>query len=284
MAALRLGVCKAMTEGVLSSLQTARIRTVTDFVSKNPEEIAQICSIPYKDVLSIRRVLLAQYSAFPVLASQLYTNALSNLAIICTGISELDQLLDGGLYGGEVCELAGETAAGKTQVCLRCAATVACVHAQNVVYIDTCGSSSAERLVDFIPGFDHSEQTSGFYRSVKMLILDNVAAVFYPVLGGQQMDSVALLEQIGQRLKQLAMDFCLAVLVTNNVTSGLDGERRPSLGRLWAHVPHTRIILERTLAQSEQTCRQATLVKSVRMKTPASATFNLAVCEQEAPG
>lgn len=40
-----------------------------------------------QDLLSIRRVLLAQYSAFSVTASQLYSNSLSCLAILSTGIS-----------------------------------------------------------------------------------------------------------------------------------------------------------------------------------------------------
>lgn len=34
---------------------------------------------------------------------------------LCSAFS-LDELLDGGLYAGELCELTGEAASGKTQV------------------------------------------------------------------------------------------------------------------------------------------------------------------------
>ncbi|PVD31328.1 hypothetical protein C0Q70_06740 [Pomacea canaliculata] len=104
-----------------------------------------------------------------------------------------------------------------------------------------------------------------FFHSVKLVVVDSVASVFHPVLGGKQMDSLALLEQLGLQLKQLAVDFCLAVLVSNNMTSGFEGKKQPSLGRLWSHVPHTRIILEReTNSLTKTSHRKAVLVKSMR--------------------
>ncbi|KAL8568516.1 hypothetical protein ACOMHN_066506 [Nucella lapillus] len=130
----------------------AKIVTVTDFLAKDKEDIARTCGVDYKDVVSIGRVLLAQYSAFPVSASQLYNSVVSSQAIFTTGIESLDKLLEGGFYAGELCELTGETASGKTQVCLRFAVTVAGTHAQHVVYIDTCGSFDTQAAALCFPG------------------------------------------------------------------------------------------------------------------------------------
>ena len=48
------------------------------------------------------------------------------------------------------------------QVCLRCAVTVAKVHAQNTVYIDTCGSFSAHTALHFLPDIDDTQQVGTF--------------------------------------------------------------------------------------------------------------------------
>ena len=67
-------------------------------------------------VLSIRRVLLAQYSSFPVNGLALYKETLTICAALPTGCSELDNLLNDGVYTGEVTEIVGVSVSGKTQV------------------------------------------------------------------------------------------------------------------------------------------------------------------------
>lgn len=53
MSLLRPGICKAMTENVCSVLHNAEIRTVIDFIVKDPEEIARTCDIAYKVSISL---------------------------------------------------------------------------------------------------------------------------------------------------------------------------------------------------------------------------------------
>ena len=55
-------------------------------------------------------------------------------------------LLDGGVYGGEMVEIEGEVATGKTQLCLA-AATRAAQQNHRVLYIDTSGSFSPSRIL-----------------------------------------------------------------------------------------------------------------------------------------
>lgn len=295
MALLRVGLCPALSESVVTSLKKSKIRTVIDFLVKDIEEIAQTCGIPYKDLLVIRRVLLAQYSGFAVNGADVYNNAVSSMSILSTGCKQIDDLLDGGLYTAEVTEVAGELASGKTQFCLTCAAVVSADCCKNVLYIDTQGSFSAERLLEIIQTrrkdqdnddilkrircttaidifdvlsvlentrYNLSKQNDDYYGNLKLLILDNVASIIYPILGGQQVDGHSLMVQLSQKLKQLAVNFSLAVLVINNILLSSD-DKLVSLGRTWSYVPHTRVILSNATTDNKQ-LREMSLVKSSR--------------------
>ncbi|XP_041349117.1 DNA repair protein RAD51 homolog 4-like [Gigantopelta aegis] len=308
MSLLKPGICQAFTEEVGELLRQADIRTVKDFITRDPEELSQKCSIPFHDVVAIRRVLLAQYSAFPVRGCDVYDAAVLSTALLSTACDEVDQLLDGGLYTGEVTELAGDIAAGKTQICLSSAACIAHDNKQNVVYIDTSGGFCAERIAKFLSARQHLDesnielilqrikcihvydifemfacleeikshlikQSCSFYSGLKLVVVDSVASVVYPVLGGQQMDGHGLMVLLGQKLKMLAVDFSLAVLITNNLVSGDGGQRTASLGRTWSHVPHTRLVLQ--TREDNKVTRRATLVKSPRMLTPLSTDFTI---------
>ena len=67
--------------------------------------------------------------------------------VLETGLAELDWLLGGGFATGEVTELLGSPATGKSQVCLlACAARVALPHGGGVLYFDTGCNYRAERV------------------------------------------------------------------------------------------------------------------------------------------
>lgn len=301
MALLRAGLCPALSESVVTSLKKSKIRTVVDFLVKDVEDIAQTCGIPYKDLLVIRRVLLAQYSGFAVNGADVYNSAVSSMSILSTGCKQIDDLLDGGLYTAEVTEVAGELASGKTQFCLTCAAVVSADCCKNVLYIDTQRGFSVERLQEIIQPrgkdqdndavlkrircataidifdvlselentrFNLSKQNDDFYGNLKLLILDNVASVIYPILGGQQVDGHGLMVQLSQKLKQLAVNFSLAVLVINNILVSSE-DKLVSLGRTWSYVPHTRVILSNVTTDGKQ-LRELSIVKSSRQKTLSS--------------
>jgi len=94
---------------------------------------------------------------------------LSVLNFLPTGCDALDELLGGGLRQGQVTEVTGPSASGKTQVCLSAAASAAAL-GHRVVYVDTTGGFSGSRIKDFHKGFvtadadarevqDHLKQT-----------------------------------------------------------------------------------------------------------------------------
>ncbi|NXE82221.1 RA51D protein, partial [Cochlearius cochlearius] len=303
MVVLRAGLCPGLTEEMIQLLRANGIRTVVDFVSSDLEDVAQKCSLSYKALVAVRRVLLAQFSAFPANGADLYEELKSSTAILPTGSPSLDQLLDSGLYTGEVTELMGAPGSGKTQVCLGIAASVSLGLKQHVLFLDSTAGFTASRLYQMLQArtedeeeqaaleriqvvrvFDIYEMLSALQElrdrlsqqvvspmgPLKIVVIDSVSAVIYPLLGGKQSEGLAIMMQLARELKTLAREFSLAVVVTNQVTrDSSTGPLKPALGRSWSFVPSTRVLLEskETTLGKATTQRIASLAKSPRQPT-----------------
>ncbi|XP_039888430.1 DNA repair protein RAD51 homolog 4 [Simochromis diagramma] len=312
MVVLREGMCPGLDEDLLRDLRAADIKTVEDLVSSDIEGLAQKCSVSYKALFAIRRVLLAQHTAFPVSGADLYEELLSSTAILSTGNPSLDKLLDSGLYTGEITELSGGPGSGKSQVCFGVAVYISYQLKQSVIYIDTTGGLAASRLLQMLQAetsnteeqmealqrihvfrlFDvyalldclYSLRSGGLQQasvgggSVKAVIVDSVSAVISPLLGGKQNEGMSLMIQVAGALKTMAKDFNVAALVTNHVTRSGSGEVQPGLGVSWSHIPRTRILLERVekaAAVSQPSLRSAKLIKSSRQPCHIKEEFDL---------
>uniref|UniRef100_A0A6Q2Y783 RecA family profile 1 domain-containing protein n=1 Tax=Esox lucius TaxID=8010 RepID=A0A6Q2Y783_ESOLU len=266
MVVLRDGMCPGLSEEMVVALRAADITTVEDLLSSDTEDLAQKCSVSYKALLAVRRVLLAQHTAFPVSGDDLYEDLMSSTAIVSTGNSSLDKLLDSGLYTGELTELAGGPGSGKTQM-------------------EALQRIQVYRVFDIFSLIDclQSLQCTGLQRasagggSVKAVIVDSVSAVISPILGGKQNEGMSMMMQVAGVLKTIAKDFNVAVLVTNTVTRDCNGNLKAGLGQSWSHVPRTRIILQR-FESPGSTCsslRTATLAKSSRQPCLLKEEFDL---------
>ncbi|OXB57648.1 hypothetical protein ASZ78_007043 [Callipepla squamata] len=304
MVVLRAGLCPGLTEEMIQVLRANNIRTVVDFVSSDLEDVAQSCSLSYKALVAVRRVLLAQFSAFPTNGADLYEELKSSTAILPTGSPSLDQLLDTGLYTGEVTELAGAPGSGKTQVCLSIAASVSLGLRQHVFFLDSTGGFTASRLYQILQARveDKEEQLEAMQRvqvvrvfdvyemlralhevrdclsqqvesstgPLKAVLIDSVSAVLSPLLGGRQSEGVAIMMQLARELKALAKEFSVAVVVTNQVTKDSStGALKSALGRSWSFVPNTRVLLQGRASPWEDSTvpRTACLAKSPRQPT-----------------
>nr|XP_020659597.1 DNA repair protein RAD51 homolog 4 isoform X1 [Pogona vitticeps] len=314
---LRVGLCPGLTEEMVALLKTHGVKTVVDFVSSDVEELAQKCSLSYKGLVAVRRVLLAQFSSFPVNGADLYEELKSSVAILSTGVSSLDKLLDSGLYTGELTEFVGAPGSGKTQVCLNIAAHITHSLQQDVLYVDSTGGFTATRLLQLLQGrteneeeqaealrriqvvhvFDAYKMLDVFqeFRSnvaqqimnastpAKVLVVDSISAVVYPLLGSRQPEGMALMMHLALDLKMLAKDFGMAVVLTNYVTrDASDGLLKPALGRSWSFVPSTRILLEgsKDSAGKATTFRKAYLMKSPRQPAGIQVVLNLEMWDQ----
>ncbi|NXU06637.1 RA51D protein, partial [Buphagus erythrorhynchus] len=70
---------------------------------------------------------------------------------------------------------------------------------------------------------------------LKMVLLDSVSAVIYPLLGGRQSEGLALMMQLSRELKTLAREFSLAVVVSVAVLCpSRAGVWQEAMGRLWS--------------------------------------------------
>ena len=146
---------------------------------------------------------------------------------------------------------------------------------ERVVVIDTGGSFSVERLVDFVRAFPSGQETSGkilldalisrlsiskahcltevlaLLRSLleassegdvaappTLVVIDSVADILAPIVGSGP-KAHAHVESLGLLLHDLA-SANVAVVVTNRVSRGTG----PALGRAWRFVPDVRLFLE----------------------------------------
>ncbi|XP_072325398.1 DNA repair protein RAD51 homolog 4 isoform X1 [Scyliorhinus torazame] len=297
---LREGICPGATAQLIQSLKEQNVVTLVHLVSADIEDLAQKCSISYKMLVAVRRVLLAQFSPFPSNGAVLYEELLGSTAILSTGNQKLDSLLDSGLYTGELTEFVGASGCGKTQVCLSLAVNISCELKQKVLYIDSTGGLTASRLlqliqnqVDSIEGQSEAlqrievvsvfevyrlldalqdlrmsfiRQVTGARNSIKAVVIDSVSAVLSSILGGHQLEGMSLMMQLARELKTMARELGVAVVVTNCVVQDPGGGVKPALGRSWSYVPNIRVLLQHRTegADPHSVKRTATILKSSR--------------------
>ncbi|XP_075709125.1 DNA repair protein RAD51 homolog 4 isoform X2 [Rhinoderma darwinii] len=267
MVILREGLCPGLTTDIITVLKNNHVRTVVDLVASNLEVLARKCSLSYKTLVAVRRVLLAQYSAFPSNGADLYEELKASTAILPTGNNKLDNLLDSGLYTGEVTEIAGAPGSGKTQVA-------------SLERIQVTHVFDAYKLLDVLQDLrlSFSQQLLRSRETLKLVIVDSACSVIYPLLGGKQTEGMAVMMYLARELQTLAHDFSLVVLVTNHITKDGSTGFRPALGRSWSFVPSTRIQIHRDERNKESGNRLVSLVKSSRQPTNLQVEVEIGCC------
>jgi len=112
-----------LTPAHLTSLRSAGVFTCADLVAADLNSLANRCSLSFAELSLVRKGILEGVQD-PLTGSSLL-KLLFAATILKTGFSELDRLIGGGLYTGEILELCGASKTGKTRVCLSIAAETA---------------------------------------------------------------------------------------------------------------------------------------------------------------
>ncbi|CAN7995258.1 unnamed protein product [Ixodes hexagonus] len=311
MTLLRVGLCPELTAPLVEKIRDAGIRTVVEFLSCEREEIAGRTGLPYRDVIRIRRSLVAIFAPTPQNGASLYDRFLATTAVFSTGSRRVDDVIGGGVFTGQITEIVGASTSGKTQLCHSLTANAVTGSHFGVLYIDTLTSFSAERirqilcatqpsakpeqlmqrichlgirdiaeLVQLVDQIRNSLERRADSRlaSVKMIVVDSLKAAVSPVLTGDRyVEGLGLLAHLAIALQYIAARFRVAVVVTNDVVTGPNGMTKPALGKYWADVPS--LSLEVSLVDglySGSDLRQLLVTKSLREVLGSSVKFRIA--------
>lgn len=198
--------------------------------------------------------------------------------IFSTNDPRIDQLLNGGIQTGQITELVGSSAAGKTQLCMQIAAAVAKNPGDyRIAYIDTSQSFCAERLETFMNGLKNSEKhvcnaealdrieiyqvhtidavmealqtikdqlddLVSMCSPFKLVIIDSLAAILAPIVGKNSVGH-AMLISVVRMMKAIACQYVVAFVITNHtVSTGMNKTIKPALGETWMIAADTRLM------------------------------------------
>jgi len=197
--------------------------------------------------------LVSKYGCQLTQGVELWENAIRSTSIISTTCAEINKLLDGGIFTGELTEIFGPPASGKTQFAFNIIANVLLSNSLNILYYDGCGSFSSKRIheminvqkennitspitlkemfsklccvkvFDIFDFISHLESIKGkleigtdqFVLQMKLIIVDSINSIVTPILGGRQNQGHSLMIKVSLILKELAYVYGIAVIVIN---------------------------------------------------------------------
>ena len=212
-----------------------------------------------------------------------YQRQRQDIIHLTTGCKDLDELLGGGIETGSITEIFGEFRTGKSQLC-----HMLCVTSQlgldqgggegKALFIDTEGTFRPERLVSIAERFSlnpddvlenvafakayNSEhqmqllnQASAMMAECRyaLIVVDSATALFRTDFTGRG-ELAARQQKLAQflrKLTQLADEFGVAVVITNQVVANPDGamfvkdNSKPIGGNIMAHASCTRLKLRK---------------------------------------
>jgi DNA repair protein RadA len=272
---------KSISPEILEKLLSTGFLTIESLCIITPKELAEKISLERSQAEKIITEAKSLVQHQPMSAADLLKEEEKKQSIT-TSSEELDKLLGGGIFTGEITEISGEFATGKTQLCFQLAINVQLAPEEGgldgtVYYVDTEGTFSSTRIAQMAEAADLEPQTilrniavTRSYnsdhlmflvmnaeklireRNIKLFIIDSIASHFRAEYIGDD-KLVSRQQQImhmAETLKQLLEKMDIAIVVTNQVIATIDENLfdrspHPALGFAWAHRPHSRILLRK---------------------------------------
>ncbi|XP_018332413.1 DNA repair protein RAD51 homolog 4-like isoform X1 [Agrilus planipennis] len=147
---------------VSESLFSVNIVTINDFLKVDIKKITASSGLSYKDVICLKKQIANKYAAVTRNGLKYYKEILTKSAIISSGIKSLDILLDGGFLTGQLYEICGLPASGKTQLCLTIAKHTA-TSFKKVYYLDSKMDFTGRRLKEMLENTRDIKQVKLFF-------------------------------------------------------------------------------------------------------------------------
>lgn len=270
----------------IAKLKANGIHTIGTLLSTTTKRLLKIKG--FSDV-KVEKIKEAGKKSSPNLSGFITAGELGQIRKRCfrisTGSKQLDACLNGGFQTMSISEVYGEFRCGKTQLA-HTMAVIAQLPKEmggaegKVAYIDTEGTFRPERIQEIAERFGvdpeqacenivyaraqnsemQAEQLEALCQNFatneyRLLIIDSVMALFRTDYSGrgELADRQQVLNAFLRRATQMAEEFNLAVLMTNQVMSdpgasalfaGVDG-RKPAGGHILAHASTTRLLLRK---------------------------------------
>jgi len=114
-----------------------------------------------QEVKSVKLRVARTCAPFAQSGLQAYKDFVRNSSVIPTGVINVDLLLDGGLSSEQVVEVFGHSGTGKSEFCHRLAANAALNLSKNVLYIQTKGDFSPQKMEGILQGSAKSVDALG---------------------------------------------------------------------------------------------------------------------------
>ncbi|XP_018562696.1 DNA repair protein RAD51 homolog 4 isoform X2 [Anoplophora glabripennis] len=243
------------------------------------------------EILDVKKELTKRFSAQPRNGFEYYKLIISNSAIIETGIKNLDDLLEGGLFTGNIYEICGLPATGKTLFCLTLMKNVVSKMKENIYYLDTKQDFSARKFKQMLCNSNKQELVEALSRALiknissqhelvnslfeikeklqsglkmRAVIIDSLPALYWQ--SADYSGNNNFLNHTVNILRYLSIEYNLVIIVTNLITLWNEGgfntqdsyQEKISCGGYWHNVPNVRLKFERT---SQSACK-VTLMKT----------------------
>jgi len=272
---------KSLSQELLQRISEKGYTTIESISWLTPEELSENFEIKIECAREIIQEVSSLMDSQPISAADLLFKE-EKRRRCTTSSEELDNLLGGGIFTGEITEISGEFATGKTQLCFQLSVNVQLSEDQGgldgtVYYIDTEGTFSSTRVAQIASekglnpkeilkniavtrtyNSDHlmflitNAQKIIRERNVRLFIIDSIASHFRAeYIGSEKLVSrQQVVMNLAETLKKLLDEFELAIVVTNQVIATFDENLfdkspHPALGFAWAHRPHQRLLLRK---------------------------------------
>ncbi|VDN58019.1 unnamed protein product [Dracunculus medinensis] len=206
-------------------------------------------------------------------AFDLFVSLQASWLFLKCGCPNIDSLLHGGILKGEITEIVGAIAVGKTQFCLTITAEVL-LNLENddyVIYIDTNGSFRSKRLLQIINSRNSSRMQNVEYllsrvlvifindenglnkaldnikrcgKKISLLIVDSIGSALAETSLCYLDKGKVIVDEIVEKLRSIALVFGCAVLTTNHLVFWRNSPS-PSLGNRWLTAVNSRFLMEK---------------------------------------